>query len=131
MNILQISTKVPYPPKDGGASGIYVFSKALAELGHKVTIFAANPQKHYVSEGIISKIHQNITIIALDINTNIRIVAALYNLIFSLIPYHVSRFYNSYFRKRLKELLKENEFDIIQFEGIYMGLYLKTIRSSI
>jgi hypothetical protein len=38
MKILQICTKVPYPPKDGGAAGIFVFSKAFADLGHEVTI---------------------------------------------------------------------------------------------
>jgi glycosyltransferase involved in cell wall biosynthesis len=128
MNILQICTKVPYPPKDGGASGIYVFSKTLAELGHSITILAANTPKHYIDEAAYLKIHRNIRIIAVDINTNIRFLPAIFNLFFSLLPYHASRFYSMQLKGKLKRVLYQTKFDIVQFEGIYTGLYLKEVR---
>ena len=49
MKILQLATKVPYPPKDGGAAGIYIFSEVFSKLGHAVTLLAVNPPKHFIS----------------------------------------------------------------------------------
>ena len=38
MKILQLAPRMPYPLTDGGAIGIYNITKALAELGHHVTL---------------------------------------------------------------------------------------------
>ena len=129
MKILQIHNKVPYPPKDGGSIAVYNLSTGFAEAGHQVDILALNTKKHYVDlNSTKNKIHKNIEIMAVRINTDINIRQALINLFFSKIPYNAERFINNSFKIELQYLLKNNKYDIIQIEGLYMMPYIKIIR---
>lgn len=126
MKILQICTKVPYPPKDGGAAGIFVFSKGFADLGHHVTILAVNPPKHFIDTSAFDL--QNISVIPINIDTAPRFFQAAINLIFTQQAYHVSRFSTKRVKEALTTLLQSQQFDIIQLEGTYVGGLLPVIR---
>jgi polysaccharide biosynthesis protein PslH len=126
MNILQICTKVPYPPKDGGAAGIFVFSEGFARLGHQVTIFAINPPRHHIETSRLAL--ENITILPVNTNTAPDFAGAFINLVFTRQPYHTTRFSKKIIRDALIALLKTKSFDIIQLEGTYMGGLLPDIR---
>ena len=128
MKILQLCTKIPYPPKDGGAAGIYVFSNAFAKLGHNVDILAVNPPKHFVNEHEYSMISKNIHIHPIAINTNPHLVSALKNMFFSVASYHVQRFINKDFVNKLQDLILKTSPDIVQIEGIYLASYIPVIR---
>lgn len=60
-------------------------------------------------------------------NTDTSPIGALLNL-FSDQSYFVSRFYFHEFSQVLEEDLKKNTYDIIQIEGLFMGVYLDLIR---
>src|SRR6202012_5368856 len=49
-------------------------------------------------------------------------------LVFSRKSYHVSRFANPGFKKELINTLKRYEFDVVHIEGLYLCLYIDTIR---
>lgn len=126
MNILQICTKVPFPPKDGGAAAVYALSKSFAALGHHVDILAINPAKHFVSSNQIE--HLPFTVYPVAVNTNVTIAGALFNLFFSSFPYHVQRFRSSVFETKLTDILSSNTYDVIQIEGIYLCYCIPLIR---
>lgn len=128
MRILQLATKVPYPPKDGGAAGIYIFSEVFAKLEHAVTLLAVNPPKHFISEETISKAPASIQIKAIPVNTNPVWHGALVNLLFQSYPYQIVRFINKDFETKLIELLRDQKPEIVQLEGIYMCPYIPVIR---
>jgi glycosyltransferase involved in cell wall biosynthesis len=60
-------------------------------------------------------------------DTDVKLRGALLNLL-SSDSYFVSRFYFSDFEKALVEKLKSQQFDIIQIEGLFMGVYIPVIR---
>ncbi|MCF6364668.1 MAG: glycosyltransferase family 4 protein [Bacteroidales bacterium] len=129
MKILQIHNKVPFPPKDGGSIAVYNLSLGFAEAGCRVEILSCNTKKHYVDlNSVKNKVHKNINIKTVNINTEIRILKALKNLFFSKIPYNAERFINEDFKKELKKLLINNKYDFIQIEGLYMMPYIETIK---
>jgi polysaccharide biosynthesis protein PslH len=128
MRLLQLCTKVPYPPKDGGAAGVFVYSKAFSDLGHTVDIVAVNPPKHFIGEDQYKALPENIHIHAVSMDTSPVWWRALVNLLFSLVPYQVERFSNTDFTKQLISVLKQSQFDVIQMEGIYLCPYLPVIR---
>ena len=129
MKILQIHNKVPYPPKDGGSIAVYNLSTGFAEAGHQVDILALNTNKHFVNlNSIKNKIHKNIEIKAIRINTDINIRQAFINLFVSKIPYNAERFISNSFKIKLQYLLENNKYDIIQIEGLYMMPYIEIIR---
>ena len=129
MNILFISNKIPFPPKDGGAIATFQHMWGLVSLGQTVTIVTINSKKHYFDVAQIpQEIASKIKFKALYLDTSISAFDALKNLFFSNLPYNAERFVSTEFENYLIETLKEQEFDIIQLEGLYLCPYIETIK---
>lgn len=129
MNILQICNKVPYPPKDGGAIAMLTLSEAFADFGHKVTVLAMNTKKHQTDlNSIPEKYSQGIKFKYFEVDTDIKPVRLLWNFLFSSFPYIAERFLIKDFGNELKKTLLNNQFDIIQIEGLYLLPYIPLVR---
>lgn len=129
MEILMLSNKMPYPPKDGGSIATFSIAKSFAELGHKVTMLAMNTSKHYFSiDDVPQEVSAKIEFIGVDVNTDIRPRDALKNLLFSSIPYNAQRFITKDYDEQLKQILLQRTFDVIHLESPYLGPYIRTIR---
>ncbi|MFC2090176.1 glycosyltransferase family 4 protein [Bacteroidota bacterium] len=129
MRILVLCSKLPYPPKDGGAIATGNLLKGLASHGFEITLLSFNTRKHYFPpENIPDEIKEQISIITVDADTSISLPGALRNLLFSRKPYVAQRFEHDSFRNQLTSLIKERIFDIIQLEGPYFESYLTEIR---
>lgn len=129
MNILILSNKMPYPPKDGGSIATFCIAQSFAVLGHKVTVLAMNTSKHYYNTDLIPKeISGLIEFIGIDVDTEISVFDALKNLLTKSIPYNAQRFISEEFEERLSGLLQTRSFDVVQLEGTYLGPYIHTIR---
>ena len=130
LRILVLSNRIPYPPKDGGAIAVLNMVYGFIREGHHVKLLSLNTNKHYIALDNVPKgLLVDAQLEAIPINTNIKPLAALTNLLFSRASYNVSRFYSKEFEDKLIQILKENKFDIIQLEGLHISVYLKTIRS--
>lgn len=129
MKILILSTKLPYPPKDGGAIATLGLAEGLADGGAGVTLLALNTRKHYFPvDELPARLSNKIRFLAVSINTSPRPICAVINLLFSRRPYISERFKSKAFRKQLVELLSQEDFDIIQMEGPYLEHLLPEIR---
>jgi glycosyltransferase involved in cell wall biosynthesis len=130
MKILILSSKVPYPPKDGGSIATLGLACGLAGKGNDITLLCLNTSKHFVSmEDLPDRLTSKMRIITVVHNTKIRPVRALFNLVFSWEPYNGIRFISSLFEAALTRLLTSEKFDIIQLEGPYMGYYIPVIKN--
>lgn len=128
MRILQLSYRFPYPPKDGGAIGIFNITKGLSMQGHEVTVLCVNTPKHYFDpKNLPAEVKKMARFIVVDVDTTITALGALANL-FSSKSYHCSRFDSPAYRKTLEDLLQREQFDIVQFEGPFMEAYLPAVR---
>jgi polysaccharide biosynthesis protein PslH len=129
MRILQLTNKIPYPPKDGGAIATLNIAKGLAKHGHKIDILGMNTDKHYVDLAQLpSELAQILSIYEVKINTRLSLWDAAKNLLFSNYPYNAERFFNQPFTRELIKLLQNKQYDIIQLEGLYLAYYIKIIR---
>lgn len=129
VRILQVTNKVPYPVKDGGAIACMNLTRGFALLGHKVTILSMNTAKHHID---ISEIPESIKDWAkfklVEVPAKVSFIPAILNIIFSNKPYNAVRFMSDSFSKELASLLDEKHFDIIQLEGLYVCPYIPLIR---
>ena len=129
MNILQLTNKPPYPARDGGAIAMLNLTIGFARLGHQVTVLSMNTLKHSTS---VSDIPEEIARMAdfrfVSVPAAINPFAALTNLFFSDLPYNAVRFISTEYERKLVALLKENRYDIIQLEGLYLCPYIPVIR---
>lgn len=128
MKILQICNKSPYPPKEGGPIAMHNIAYGLMRNGHTVHILTVNTPKYFIDVDFIPHEYSfktNFTAVYIDTRT--KVIPAFLNF-FSKQSYHVTRFINENFEDKLREILKENEYDVVQLETVYMAPYIKVIR---
>ena len=100
----------------------------LLESGHQVKILAINNKKYNVKASDIPEDYKQKTGIELiDVDLSIRPLKAFLNL-FTKKSYHVERFISEDFKKKLTKTLKQEHFDVVQLEMLYMAPYVETIR---
>lgn len=131
MKILQVCKKFPFPAKDGESIAILELSKALSQAGCEVSLLAMNTSKHFVPMGsqFPDELSYYKEIHYVNVDNRIKIADAFFNL-FTSDSYHIVRFISEEFRDKLKSLLSENNFDIVQLETLYLAPFLEDIRSS-
>jgi glycosyltransferase involved in cell wall biosynthesis len=123
MHILQLCPRVPYPPHDGGAIAMYETARGLAEAGHRVTVLAANTPKHHQPVDALAHLGPRVRLVTVDVDTRLRPLAALQNLLFSPEPYNVARFISEALADKLAELVAAEQVDVVQFEGTFVAPY--------
>lgn len=131
MKILQLCKKFPYPPKDGEVIAINTLSKSLTSLGAEVTLLTMNTSKHPVNVAELpsefTKVYK--AVYDVPIYNHITALGAIKNL-FEKESYHVTRFISKDFSKKLIEILRGEEFDVVQLETVFLTPYIDVIREN-
>ncbi len=128
MRFLQLTKKFPYPPLDGESLLVSSFNKILKKQVDKIDLLSFNTIKHYfdISQFPEDQNHYN-NIDEVFLDNSIKWYSALANIISST-PYHISRFIASDFKKTLKSILIQNQYDYILMESIFLVPYISLIR---
>ncbi len=128
MKILFVCNKSPWPPKEGGPIAMNNVIDGMIERGHQVKVLAAITNKYTISLDEVPEEYREKTGLELAyINLKVKPLGAFLNL-FTQKSYHVERFISKDFDRKLTTILKNEKFDIVQVEMLYMLPYLKTIR---
>lgn len=124
-----LTNKMPYPPKDGGSIATLSLALALEKCGNDISVLSMNTSKHFFDcASLPNDISSRISFYSEPIDIDIKATKAIKNLLFSRTPYNAERFISKNYKQRLIELLKDNEYDVIQLEGLYLTPYISTIR---
>src|SRR5690606_4982660 len=128
MKILQLCKKFPFPLRDGESIAVNNLSRALTKEGCEVTLLAMNTSKHYYNSSILPEALSHYhSVITVEVDNRIRVWDAFKNL-FSEESYHISRFVSQAFSGKLRQLLSQEEFDLIQLETLYLAPYIPLIK---
>ena len=128
MKILLLCNKSPFPPREGGPIAMHAIISGLIEAGHQVKVLAANTNKYFTRlEDIPEDYRRKTRIEFIYIDLSLKPLDALANLLAGQ-SYHVARFFTKEFEHKLTGILREEQFDIIQLETLFMGPYLPLIR---
>ena len=126
MRVLQLTYRVPYPPTDGGAMGIYTITKGLAENGCAIDLVAINTPKHSQPKDAMKNWARQFDVF---VDTKIRLFRFLKNFFFEELPYNIVRFQSSDVDACLINLLNSTTYDFIQVEGAFVSTYLPLIKA--
>ncbi|MEZ4798329.1 MAG: glycosyltransferase family 4 protein [Flavobacteriales bacterium] len=103
-------------------------SQGLMDAGHKVRILTIYTHKHDFMPEIMSEEYLNATNIeGVYVDTKLNVVDA-YSSILTSDSYNVSRFFSTDFDIKLTRILKNETFDVIHLESLFMTPYIGTIR---
>lgn len=129
LNILQISNKAPYPANDGSSIAIYNMACGFIDNNVNLYLLCINTKKHFKPDAEVPvAFKQKSNYKSVYRNTDTTLFGTIINL-FSGKSYFVTRFYFKDFEAELIKLLQQNSFDVIQIEGLFMGLYINTIKA--
>jgi glycosyltransferase involved in cell wall biosynthesis len=129
LKILVLTHRVPFPQNGGYPIVVCNAIRGLVNLGHEVSLVSLNAKTNYHHENsdddndLLSKINYR----AFNINTGISVFDVGINL-FSKTSFNIDRYYNADFEKLLIAEVKKTHYDIIQFEGLLVSLYLNVVR---
>ena len=121
---------MPFPQNGGYPIVVCNTIRGLVNLGHDVSLVALNAKKNYHEFGdddndLISKINYR----AYDIDTRVSVLEVAINLL-SKTSFNIDRYYSAEFERLLVIELKNNNYDIIQFEGLMVSLYINAVRKN-
>jgi polysaccharide biosynthesis protein PslH len=130
MHILQVCNKFPYPTRDGGALAMFNMVRGFFKAGHEVTLLSMSTPKHPVKlRNLPEAVRQMASYYAVDVDTTPRWFDVMANFLFSKASYHVQRFTSPPFENQLIRLLKDNKFDVVQLESLYLAPYIEAIKA--
>lgn len=128
MKILQICSKIPFPSKDGGSIAMNILTQGLISAGNQVDVLAINTPKHFIKDEEIDLAYRTKTNYqSVYIDTSLKPIDAFLNL-FSKKSYNISRFYSKSFSDVLEQRLKNEDYDIIHLETLWVTPYVDLIR---
>ena len=127
MKILIVTHLAPFPQNSGYPIVVGNTIKGLINSGHEVSLFSLNPQKHKVQHGEPDELISRIKYYCHSIDTSISFKHAVLSL-FNRKLYTVERYYSAEFERLLIKEVTEGDYDVIQFEGLFVTHYLPAIR---
>ena len=130
MKILLLCKKFPFPLKDGESIAVHTLGKALSDLGCEVSLLAMNTSKHYFKQAAYPpELEHYHRIETVEVDNRIKPLAAFANL-FSQESYHIARFVSPEFSHKLRQMLQDEDYDVVQLETLYLAPYLPIVRRS-
>ena len=128
MKVLQLCHKPPQPAIDGGCIAINNITKGFLQNNISVKVLTIATKKHpFLPYKIDPHFFKETQIESAFVDTELNIVDAFSNLVTSD-SYNISRFFSPDFDSLLRQTLKEETFDIIHLESLFMTTYLGTIK---
>lgn len=130
MKILVLAPRPLWPAHDGGTVASLRCISGLAAAGAQVTVLSMKTGKHHAARKASDDCKPDwlSEYRTVHVNTTIRLIPLLLNLLFSGNPYDLTRFRSREYSENLRSLLAGGQFDIIHCEGLVFALYLDEIR---
>jgi len=129
LKILILTHRVPFPQNGGYPIVVCNTVRGLVNLGHEVSLVALNAKRYHHHEhsdddnDLISKINYR----AFNIDIGVSVFDVALNL-FSKTSFNINRYYSAEFERLLIQEVRTTNYDIIQFEGLMVSLYLGAVR---
>ena len=128
MKVLQLCIKPPYPPVDGGALAMNSITQGLLAQNCEVRVLSVCSDKHPVDrQRMTDEYRERTRFEAVYVDLRLHPLEAAVALLCGE-SYHVKRFESDEFEQRLADILRNETFDIIHVESIFLTPYLPVIR---
>jgi len=128
MKVLQICTKPPAPPVDGGGIAANNITRGLLGAKHQVKVLSISTYKHpFRKEEVSLEYLQNTGFETCVIDIKPKLISAIIQML-KATPYPVQRFYLKAFEELIINTLRSEQFDIVHLESLFLTPYLNAIR---
>lgn len=128
MKVLQLCNKPPYPPVDGGTMAMDSITQGLLQEGCEVRVLAVETDKHPARQGHLPDTYREATRFeAVYVNLRVNPFDAAVAMLCGE-SYHVKRYVSHTFADKLRDVLQQEQFDVVHVESIFLTPYVPLIR---
>ena len=128
MKVLQLCNKPPYPSVDGGTMAMNSITQGLLRAGCELHVLTVETDKHPAHlDQLPADYRQATGFEAVYIDLSVKVLPAAVSMLCGE-SYHVKRYVNSDFARRLTAILQEQQFDVVHVESIFLTPYVPIIR---
>ena len=128
MKVLQLCNKPPYPPVDGGTLAMHSITQGLLSAGCEVRVLSVETDKHPARIEALPEAYLKQTgFEAVYVDLRVRPLPAAVAMLCGE-SYHVKRYVDTSFARRLAEILQQETFDVVHVESIFLTPYVGLIR---
>jgi len=130
LKILFLTHRVPFPQNGGYQIVVCNTIRGLVNLGHDVSLVSLSTKKNHQEpneddKDLLSRINYRVY----DIDIKVSVFDVAVNL-FSRTSFNIDRYYDAEFERLLVAEVKKTSYDIVQFEGLLVSLYMNAIRKN-
>jgi glycosyltransferase involved in cell wall biosynthesis len=129
LKILILTHRVPFPQNGGYPIVVCNTIRGLVNLGHEVSLVSLNAKKHLHEDDQQDELLKKINYRFYDIDTSMSLFDGFLTT-FSKNAYNVDRYYDPNFEKLLIGEVRNTNYDIIQFEGLFVAPYVDVVRKN-
>ncbi|RYZ98244.1 MAG: glycosyltransferase [Sphingobacteriaceae bacterium] len=129
LKILILSHRTLFPQNGGYPIVVYNTIKGLVKLGHQVTLISLSEKKLADRFTDTDAILDKITYHSCYVDTSVSMFNAFLNM-FSDTAHIIDRYHDENLEKVLVAELQSNDYDIVQFEGLFVTPYLPAVRKN-
>ncbi len=130
LKILILTHRVPFPQNGGYPIVVCNTIRGLVNLGHEVSLVSLNAKlNHHENSADDNDLLSKINYRAYNININVSVIDVAINL-FSSTSFNIDKYYDAEFERLLVRELRNTSYDVIQFEGLLVSLYLLAVRKN-
>lgn len=129
LKILILTHRVPFPRNGGYPIVVCSTIRGLVNLGHEVSLVSLNAKKHFHQSEQKDELLDKINYRVYDIDTSVSFFDGILD-IFSRSTYNIDKYYNEEFERLLIRTIKNIQFDIIQFEGLFVAPYVDAVKKN-
>ena len=128
MKVLQLCNKPPYPPVDGGTLAMNGITQGLLDAGCEIRVLTVETDKHPARiEQMPDDYRSRTSIEAVYVDLGVKVLPAAVAMLCGE-SYHVRRYISLDFARKLKEILLQEQFDVVHVESIFLTPYVPLIR---
>ena len=124
MNILLLASDIPFPSQAGAAIRSYGILRGLTDAGHRLTLLSFTQSNPNPSANPLYQHCSAVHTVPLPTHSKLKRVIKLIGTNRADIEFRLA---SERFESKLKQLLQDSVFDVIQFSGIELGCYLPLI----
>ncbi|MCP4429231.1 MAG: glycosyltransferase [Chloroflexi bacterium] len=124
--LLILTPQLPYPPHQGTSLRNFHIIRGLAER-HEIMLLSFLEEGQAVAPDSIAPLLQHCTLHTVPVPVR-SMSKRLWQLVATRRPDMAHRLYSPAFADKLRQLLTENQYDIVQVEGIELARYMGVIR---
>jgi glycosyltransferase involved in cell wall biosynthesis len=129
LKILILTHRVPFPQNGGYPIVVCNTIRGLVNLGHEVSLVSLNAKRHLHESEEKDELLDKINYRVYDIDASVSLFDGILD-IFSKSTSNIDRYYDENFEKLLIRTVKNIQYDIIQFEGLFVATYVDAVRKN-